>query len=415
MSSTNAINFAGQVSISGIVIKTMSGKSVDITNMVVGIQYYESIWSPYTTGYLIISDSLAMASVLPLQGTEIVHIRVSVPSMNSINDLSGVFYLYNMSAVELTTDKNQTYKLGFCSREMIVSSSKGISQAFSGVISDIATVLITNENYLAAEIPVAIDPTKNAIKYISNYWSVVKNMQYLCDRAISRYSNSPNYVFFANRAGLNFISLSTLYTNSVYQTFYLDKWTKDISTNSVDINAQYQRATEFSVEGDSYNYVDSLTNGTLTSTAFSYDIFRKTFLTNRFSYIDDFSKSAHLNNTPMFGGVGIEPVDSKIYNYPRDFSNFSGFGDSSGENVFQQRHSMLRQLKSNIVKVTVPMRTDYTVGQLYNLVKHTNAPTSKSNTSNIDNTISGKYIATTMQHFVTPSSGQSIIELSRDC
>ena len=66
--SSDFLRFAGDVNIEKINIKTTSGFSQEITNQVIGIQVFEDMFSPFTTGTIVIRDSLDLLNLFPLSG-----------------------------------------------------------------------------------------------------------------------------------------------------------------------------------------------------------------------------------------------------------------------------------------------------------------------------------------------------------
>lgn len=408
------LTFPGQVRIDRCTVTSANGVQVNLLNAIVGVQVFEDLYG-YTTGKLIVTDALALTNVLPLQGTEVLDLSIITPTLNKVYAITGQFYLYNLSERTQDTDKSESYALGFCTREAIINVNKTISRAFAGRIDSLAASIISDERFLASALPFAIEPTSNSIKYVSNFWSPVKNLNFLAERATSQTDNAASYLFYQNRFGLNFKSLSSLYRQQPYQNFYIDRFTRDISVPYRDINSEFERALEWGYVGTAYDYLDMVHNGALSSTAFSYDPVRKNYTTSRFDYLGSFANTSHLNPLPLFGDRLIVGADAKIYDIPRDFASFTGWGEQMNVAVVQQRQSLLKQLASNRIRMVVYGRTDYTVGQKVNLYKYANKPTTANEVQVLDTEVTGSYLITAIQHFITVDRHECVLELSRDC
>jgi len=406
--------FPGQVSINTLSITSSTGTVVNLLNVVNGIQIFEDLYG-YTTGKIIISDALALTNVLPLQGSEVLELSIITPTMDKLQAIEGLFYVYNLGERTQDSDKSESYTLGFCTRDVIVSANKALSRAFSGKIDSLIESLISDERFLASELPFAIEPTSNSIKYVSNYWSPLKNIKFLAERAKSQKDNAPSYLFYQDRYGLNFKSLSLLYRQSPYQNVFIDHYTRDVASVNRDMNAEYSRALQWGFSGTSYDYLGMLESGALGSTLFSYDLLRKNYQTVKFDYPSSFAKTSHLNRDPLFGPNLVVSNEAKIWNMTRDYGSFTGWGDVTEIAAMQHRQSLLKQLTSNRIKVVMYGRTDYTVGQLMNVYKYANKPTDHTTKEILDTEVSGTYIVTAIEHFITVNKHECIIELSRDC
>ena len=71
---SEAIRFAGDVSIDKIEIISSNGFGQQVSNQVVALEIYEDLWSPFISGVLALKDSLDLANVFPFVGEEYVKI-----------------------------------------------------------------------------------------------------------------------------------------------------------------------------------------------------------------------------------------------------------------------------------------------------------------------------------------------------
>ena len=60
----------GGVNVANAVILNAEGRGCNIKDLIVSIDIFEDIMSPFISGNVVVSDSIALAEMLPLQGEE---------------------------------------------------------------------------------------------------------------------------------------------------------------------------------------------------------------------------------------------------------------------------------------------------------------------------------------------------------
>ena len=297
----NSLRFAGDVSIDRVVLVTSRGTYQEIQGQVLQIQIFEDIFSPFMTGILSLKDTLDLSNVLPLIGEEYLELRVVTPQLNGAK-IEGRFHVYKMADKVVVGDRAAGYELYFMSVESLVDINKKNSKVYSGKISDIVATFVKDPiDGLESTKPFNVEETRNSIKYISNFWSPVKNLTYLTENAISQ-SQSPSYLFFENRDGFNFKSLELLYDGQVFQNFVYDKYTRDnfpMGGNVLNIAEDFRRIAEYELPV-SYDYLDRVRSGMMSSRLMSYDSTKKTYTVRNYSASARFSAQKHLNPNPLF-------------------------------------------------------------------------------------------------------------------
>ena len=415
MKSSKVLRFAGDVSIDKVRIITAKGFYQDVSAQVINVQIYEDIFSPFITGSLILKDSLDLVNLFPFIGEEFLELEVSTPTLEQYN-IKGKYYIYKMSNREMTGDKSVVYQLHFISSEAIVDLNKKVSRVFANKISELIKPFIQDKTFgLESDKNIFIEDTLNNTKYISNYWSPVQNIMYLVSNSINT-NKSPNYVFFENRDGFYFISLESLYTNSVYQSFVYDKYTRDdrpLGGSVRNTEKDYRRILEISIP-TAFDYMDRIRSGMLSSRQVSYDITKKTYSAKNYNMFQRFEKQKHLNEFPINSDRATFRSNSKIINYPKNFGNFNGFGDVTNAKTNQERISLMKLAEANKISITVPGRCDYTVGQKINLDLKRIEPLSKRDGDTTDKMFSGNYIIAAINHYVDREKHECNIEIIKE-
>jgi hypothetical protein len=417
MASSELLRFAGDVSINKVKITTQKGFGQDITAQVLTVQFYEDLFSPFITGSIIVKESLDLINLFPFIGEEYLELDITTPGLkNKINGIKGSYYIYKLSDRELLGDRSVIYQLHFVSVEAITDLNKKVSRTFGDKVSDLVKPFLTDKVFgLETKKKVYIEPTVSSIKYISNYWSPVKNIKWLIEHAVNA-NNTPNYVFFENRDGFYFISLEQLYQGNMYQEFTYDKYTRDVLPNGKDarnVNEDFKRITDISIPV-AYDYMDRIRNGMLSSRQIMYDVTKKTYSVKNYNMFDKFPTQKHLNKYPINSDKAIFRANSTLINFTKDFGNFAGWEDVTNARSFQERLSTMKLAEANKLNITVPGRTDYTVGQKVGVVLNRIEPFSAKDKDTTDKMFSGYYLIAAINHYINKDQHECHMELIKE-
>ncbi len=416
MQSSQQLRYAGDVSIDKVQIVTSAGFYQDITAQVINIQFYEDIFSPFISGSLIIKESLDLVNLFPFVGEEFVDLEITTPTLENTK-IKGRYYIYKLSDRELVGDRNVVYQLHFISVEALVDINKKVSKVYVGNVSKLVKEFITDKvNGMQSTKDVVVEDTIKDAKFIANFWSPVKCINYLTDYAVNK-NSTPNYVFFENRDGFYFVSLDALYKNGVKQEFVYDKYTREnleskgASTRSTE--EDYKRITNISIPVG-FDYMDRIRSGAFSSKVISWDLTRKQYNSKMYTMFDRFDKQEHLNKYALASNRAIFKSNSALINLPRQTQVFGGFGDPSNYKILQERLSLMKLAEGSKIEITVPGRTDYTVGQKVNVKLYKIEPVSKDDTDNEDKMFSGNYIIAAINHYIDREMHECHMELIKD-
>lgn len=415
---TERIRFAGDVALEKVEIISSNGFVQNIANQVITLQVFEDMFSPFISGNIIFKDSLDLVNLFPFVGEETLNLRIKTPTFTEKEGIiEGSFYVYKLTERELLGDRSVLYMLHFISFESIVDVNKKISRTMSGKISDIATEIISKPEYLQTKRKVNVEETNNKLKYISNFWSPVKNLNYLAANAVNK-KNSPSYLFFENRDGFNFVSMETILAAPVMQDFVYDAYSRDIKkdgSSNKNLDRDYKRIQEISIP-TGFDYIQRGTAGMYASKLITHDITTKRYSTKNFDMLENFPKHNHMNAYPIASKKNIARSNSFVLPYNKYYANFDQFGDVTNASTIQVRMSLLQQLESFRVQITVPGRTDYTVGRKVKLKLNKIEPVSKEENSDktVDKMFSGVYVIAAINHYFDKEKHECNMELIKD-
>ena len=418
MIETSKIRFAGDVAIDEINIVTLNGMTQNITNQVISIEVFEDLFSPFITGSIVVKDSFDFVNLLPFIGEELVNIKIYTPSFEQKDYIQQQFYIYKISDRIISGDRKVFYRLHFISKEAVADVNKNVSKAYEGKVSDIARTIIKDKYHgLESNKPIVIEDTANKTKFISNYWTPVKSLNYLANAGVTQ-TGGANYLFFENRRGLNFVSLEYLYNQPPIIEFVYDNYARDIEADgrsTINLNEDYKRILELDVPVVN-NYLDRASSGMLASKIITFDPFTKKYFSKNYDIADDYQQTYHLNPHAPFTKNNIRQSNSRIVRIPKQYSTFNGYADVSTASSAQRRISQLSQAESTKINITVLGRTDYTVGMKVKVELHKIQPIQKEELPQdvLDEILSGFYIVSAINHSINRDKHECSMELIKD-
>ena len=423
-STINTIRQAGEVRVQlAQVVSTASNKTCNITNQILTIQIFEDMFSPFITGSIIFRESLDLINALPFIGSEYIDLLLFTPGLDvTLKEkamITGRFYIYKMTEREYVLEKNIVYQLHFISEEAITDLNIRLSKGFNGKISDMIVDLVKGKNNLGSNKPLVLEQTKNSTKYISNYWPITKNINFLLQQS-SSLNSSATYSFFENRNGFNYVSLDYLNAEDVYQYFTLGSSTDMVDSmggSSRNIARDYSKILELTVP-TGFDYIDRIRTGTYASKLIIHDMTTKRYKTVTYDYLQKFNEGSEtrLNKFPITTPNIIARVYSTIFVNEVANSVFSNYGDVSNVRVVQDRTSRIKQAESFKLQIKVNGRTDYTVGQKVYLNINTIHPISEKDTptETMDKMYSGNYLISAIRHVIDRQRHECFMELIKD-
>lgn len=408
---------AGDVEIKQLVIATTSGPSLDIRNQVMSINIYEDLFSPFITGTIILQDSLDFVNYFPLIGDETLYITIATPGFTEKGTfIDGVFRIFKLSDREMMSNRSVGYILHFISSEAVVDLNTKICQSFNEDIAILSIKLLSTYLSLKSDIGrYNIEPTLNSISYVSNYWSPIKNLNYLAENAISM-TGSPTFLFFENRVGLNFVSLEGLYKGNSVRSFTYDNFSRDVSRSTAnstrDIEKDYSKIIDIIVP-TAYDYIERMRSGTFSSTLITHNITTKSYNSTGFDFLTDWSKDVRLNKYPLLTPSAMHSPAAAMATIHKSSAILPGTSDVTNSKIFQKRRSLLALAESSKVEITILGRTDYTVGQKIYLDLAQNKPIDKGDKTQ-DEMFSGFYLISSMRHSFERNVHKIKMELIKD-
>ena len=402
MIATTGLRFAGDVKIEEVQLNSLNGQVANITAQIVSIEIYEDLFSPFISVSIVLRESVDYINLFPFIGEEFVDISISTPGIEASKAFKGRFYIYKIVDRENTKDREVVYTIKAISQEFLLDVNKKISKAFKGNISESAESLIKKEG-LESSKKYVIEKTTNTTKFIANYWSPIKCLNTLAAQATNA-NKSPSYLFFENRDGFNFRSLDDLMKMPVYHKFIKDNYSRTPTADGVnsvlDPNEDYKRILEFSVPVVT-DYIEDSQSGRLKSRLIGYDLVTKKYIVQDYNIKKDTQPMTLLNPNPAYSKYATANPASTLLFMSKHYANFNNFTDVTNFKTIQRRMSFLQSLNKYKVTLQANGRTDYTVGQIYDLNIPKATQITKADSDPRDLILSGKYMVSAVSHMIT--------------
>lgn len=422
---SEGIQFAGEVRLSTCNLISAAGgsKGVNITPMVYEINVYEDLFSNVISGAVVLVDCLNLVLGLPIIGEEILELEFKTPTFDQTFKKS--LFVYKMSNRIVGGDKKNAYVLHFTSIETVNDLNTRINRAYSGFTHEIVESIYTE--YIKSDSStkkIHIEESSNKIKYVSNWWSPFKNINYLASKSIDATSfSTPNYLFFEGRKSFYFMSLNKLFDYEPKGSYIYDmqgkrdKPSQDSGESTRDIHREYFSAYEMYID-ESFDYIARMMSGSYSNKVIQPNIMNKTIGSHVYNYWYDFDKTKHMGNKQIcspnvtFDDDGVI-ISTKMI-YPEAHN---GLRDIGAE-IAAKRLPLLSHTDLYKIKITVPGRTDLEVGDIVNFKMgdygKIDASDASSGDKYVDKYYGGKYLITGILHQVTQREHQMTLSLSKD-
>ena len=220
MADNSGIFYPQDYKLKKLVLTNKSGKTLDLTNLLVEFSYFEDMFAFSVSGYIVLRDSAGYIELDSMTGNETLEIDFG-KFADTYTNLKRTFRMYKISNVKPIGNLTSIiYKLHFCSEELVLSEQSKIQKSYPGQkISDIVgeilmdkmgieeTKLIIEDTYGVYDFNIGLLKPFEAISFLSTY------------ARPSAFQKSADMLFFENRDGFNFRSVQSLYKSNVYKKY----------------------------------------------------------------------------------------------------------------------------------------------------------------------------------------------------
>jgi hypothetical protein len=374
---------------------------------------YEDLFSPILTGYVALVESQNLIESIPIVGEELIYAEFATPSLKTIK----CFFQITKVGIREHGDKSNNYTLDLIAYEGYIDISQRVSKSFFGNTHDIITKFYKdtfNRDLVDADL------SDNSIKFVSPYWSPFKIINHVTSRALLPNNTlvTPNYLFYQTCEGHKFKSITNLINQPSFTSFVFDKNPSRAvlpdGTSTRDINREFAEIKDLTFIA-APDFVNNMLSGAYNHNVHSVDLFNKSYKVTNYSFDRDFTKTAHTDKFKLT--TFVAPLSSGQHTIRPVCTNlFTNVADRTPE-ILANRVSLLAQLETWKLGITIHGRTDLSVGMTVNIALNKFKmvdSTDKHSSDTIDNIYSGKYLITAISHRFTMSKHEINMEVIKD-
>ena len=381
----------------------------DIKTEFLSMDIFEDINTNCYYGTLSIQETEGIRESIPIICEETV--SVSFKSIDPITGASSdptISFIFHVTSIEdyvIGTDKKRNYRLKLASLPHRFQFSSGRQRKFySGNTADIVSRLINN-TLLSISPLFESDEDKYSNDYIFPNWHPLRCINFLTTNAISATYNDPYYLFYEDRDGWHYTSLSFLMAKGNQGTITDEiKNTTDTRTATDGDNMKlisYENAKLI-------NTYDNIYGGMYGSSLVGYDKFNKTYTESSQTYAGTWGQFTHVGETQLLKSFPESVKYSAQYVIENQPEN-PGIYDFSHE-IHKERVIRTPQMMNNMWVVTLPANTKIKTGAPITF----KLPSTLYPDGSDDEYLSGNYLVKTVHHALTPDNLYTKLTIIKD-
>lgn len=413
-------NYAvGEFVVEAFTLINQYNESLEITNMVMGFKLYESIFNKFVTGEVSIADGLNLPKNFRLTGQE--YIRISIKQKEGNDEeaeeafsIDKTFRIYKLDNIIRVDEITQSYVLRICDPRMFYARKKKISQTLRGRYDQILQNALIDVGKFKVEEFDAWEQTKPDNKQlICPNWSVAQLTDYIVNNSQVGESHAfKNDMFFYQtlNGGFRFQSFDSMCTQEFPIPFSnIPRNTSQTEDENLNAPLGLNSAILVYKKPQMFDTLQGTVGGAYASTLKVYDPIRKLEEENIYDLESSMKKGNHVSGHPMlyvddlervltagevtemttspevsetdvdiqptkeFGGVIIND-----YHNQHSFDNATSLSDPEvfesrklNDSGVLERRALLDILQQHRIQVTIPLRTDLSVGMIIKFVMTT--------------------------------------------
>ena len=414
-------NYAvGEFVVEAFTLINQYNESLEITNMVMGFKLYESIFNKFVTGEVSVADGLNLPKNFRLTGQE--YIRISIKQKEGNDEekaedtfsIDKTFRIYKLDNVIRVDEVTQSYVLRICDPRMFYARRKKISQTLRGRYDQILQNALIDVGKFKVEEFDAWEQTKPDNKQlICPNWSVAQLTDYIVNNSqVGENHAFKNDMFFYQtlNGGFRFQSFDSMCTQEFPIPFSnIPRNTSQTEDENLNAPLGLNSAILVYKKPQIFDTLQATVGGAYASTLKVYDPIRKLEEENVYDLESSMKKGNHVSGHPMLyvddlervlttgevtelttspevseTNVDIQPTQEFGGVIINDYHNQHSFDNAtslSEPEVFEsrklndsgvlERRALLDILQQHRIQVTIPLRTDLSVGMIIKFVMTT--------------------------------------------
>jgi hypothetical protein len=379
--------------------------------------------TPCISGNILLKDSVGLSKKLLFDGSEFIDIDISKDTETSGTNISKTFRIFKQTDRTSVNQTTEAYILHFVSEEMVYSEQQKVAQSYTGVYSDIATSVLIDYLKVSTNKIGIIEKTKGIHSVVVPLLSPIDTMNWLIKRSLSS-NDTADFLFFENKKGFNFVSLSTLFSlGTVFEINFQPKNITDI------VGDEFLGVRDFNYSS-TFDLIENIRNGFYANKFIGFDILTRK-ITETDIGISNAYGTKNLNKYPIAPGMkNRENKDvSQMYNsrvalYPyqttRIDTTYIKSNDNKTATIIDESHTYIPQRKAimnNLIQKRLTVALPGNFALTSGLILKLNAPSfglKDDDTQQQDDSMLGKYLIVGTRHIIRPDKHETVCEVTTD-
>lgn len=419
MSDSNVVS-TSQFKIKKLAIVSKIGP-IDVSGLFEELNIYDCIFTPCITGNILINDSIGLTNKLAFDGSEVLVVEMGKTEQDAV--FSKSFRIYKQSERKSINLNSEAYLLHFVSDEFILSQQTRVAESFKETYSKVVERILKEYLGVRDDMVGYFEESEGIRNVLIPNKKPFDAIKFCSKRALNK-KKSPTFLFFENKLGYNFVTLSSMLASKpVHDINFQIK-------NLADDGKELMGAIKYEVISQ-FDLNKSIKSGLFAGTFVGFDLTTQSIAVKTTNYDSLFNKNEHANKTPnigvitnKFGVKNTEMYDSRVVVFPMDAfgseSNYIKQNDplsiDAADDTYNyklQRHASITNILNQRVKVLMPGNFDLTSGLTANLTVPVRGEKAEG-VNNVDNSLSGKYLIIASRQMITYQKHETIIEVATD-
>lgn len=423
--------FAADFELTALQLISASAGMIDLSMIMIELNIFEDLFSPVITGTLLIADVNDLTNILPIRGYEYLRVSFNKIGENDTDAYSKTFRIYKKSERTRIGLQPEIFILHFCSEELLINESTRVSKSYTNmpinkIIYDIGSsfLKINNERFLEKN----VDPTSGIHEFIVPNWKPFQAINWLCQRAISPVNSGATFLFYETQKGFHFKDLQALVKEkSVDKLIY---GPKAVDPRDKDFGEFGESGIEDYVVKNMFDTLSMMQTGGLAGTLIAVDPLRQSIKETKYTLPEQWNKTQHLNKYPLtsysktrtgkalhessesFRRVHITTLGHDQLSYAR--KQKTSLHPNGVEQWFIPRTMYFSHLKQIKLEVVLPGHHKLQIGHVVDVEIPAAAHHDPSESYDIDDHLSGRFLITALRHKIDRSAHACILELVKD-
>jgi hypothetical protein len=407
---------------------TVPIKGLDISNYIVNIDLYESVFDDTVSGSLTLSDTVGLPEYLPFVGVEYILIAFSVDQGDETpKEFRRIFRVVGLRDQEFTKNEERMFTVDIATSEFVTSVSGRVQKSYNGVTcSEGIQRILSEEMGVSNDRMTDIEKTTFKIDAIIPNYTPLSAVNYFTLLALNPAEDSI-FLFYETLEGFHFNSLRNLLSPpdvSVLPIFNVNEggvsYAKTIN-ESVAFNSIIRLAQE-----RSFNVLEDIAGGVLRSRVLHLDFLARKYAFTDTNYTDTFEESPHLSKFPVYpkNFDRVVNVNAKLFVLPSsDWSKDSKYVQSTQDRIDQdrlyraieKRNRQVKMLRHARTTIELPGQADIRAGSVVIInypssrpLEDSIGPSTSSIPANPSRYYSGAHLITSVRHILTRTGVASL-------